>query len=464
VDSTPSRATTGRRVLLQSRLSLRVRLTAAAGLVILVGMAGAAALLVARLQSSLVANLENAVRQQVETVAANAQRGQLPQPLPSSGEGADLIQVIDSKGGVLTSSANIQTQPRLFHFQPGNSDPSIAGISDLPVGDGNSSTVRAAALSTTSPHGPVTVYAALPTTEISQSVTELTAALAVGVPVITLLLAGVGWLLIGRALRPVESMRLQAAHIPGTDLHRRLRPPPSNDELGRLARTLNELLARIERATSRQKRFVADAAHELRNPLAVIQTQLEVAIRHPSTWSETSTSELLAETQRLSRLVEDLLQLARLDADPQPRQQVVDLDDVVLEQIRRARGRGPSIEISGVSAGRVIGDPDALVRLVQNLLENAIRHTAESITVTLRRVDGDVVLVVADDGPGVPAEDHDRVFERFTRLDNARSRDAGGSGLGLAIVRDVVSSCGGTVRVEDNHPGARFVVSLPSAG
>ena len=429
----------------------------------MVGMAGAAVLLVARLHSSLLANLANAAKQQAQTIAAAAQRGQLPRSLPSPGETGSIIQVVDSRGRVIASSASVQGEPRLFTFAPGSADPSIANFDELPVGDGQASAARVAALATHTPAGEVTVYVARPTTEINQSVTELTTALAFGVPVITLLLAAVGWLLIGRALRPVESMRQQAANISGTDLHRRLASPPTDDELGKLANTLNELLARIERATGKQKTFVADAAHELRSPLAAIQTQLEVAVRHPEGWDAWLASSLLNDTKRLSRLVDDLLQLARLDAAPTPRRQVVDLDDVVLEQSSRIRGCGRAIHTSGICAGRVVGDPDALLRVVRNLLENAVRHSRSSITIALQHVNSTVVLMVADDGLGIASGDRERVFERFTRLDTARSRDAGGSGLGLAIVRDVVRACGGSVRIEDNNPGARFVVTFPAA-
>ncbi len=224
------------------------------------------------------------------------------------------------------------------------------------------------------------------------------------------------------------------------------------------------MLARLEHSTNRQRQFVADAAHELRSPIAALQAQLEVAALHPgqTDWSA-RLPELVADTGRLSRLVDDLLRLARLDAEPRLGRQPVDLEELVFAEVRRGRNRtGLAIDVNAVSAARLTGDPDALVRVVQNLLDNAIKHARTQVRISLVTTAGTATLVVADDGPGVPEPDRQRVFERFTRLDDARSRDAGGFGLGLAIVRDVVESHGGEVRVDDNNPGARFTVTLPT--
>ncbi len=232
------------------------------------------------------------------------------------------------------------------------------------------------------------------------------------------------------------------------------------------------MLARLDRATSAQRQFLADAAHELRSPVAGILAQVEVAAsgRLPASAPSTAAfaAELVPEVARLSRLVEDLLRLARLDANPRLRSTAVDLDDCVFSEVRRARslaasqGAGVRIDESGVGAVRVVGDADALTRVVGNLLDNAVRYARGRVTIRLAEEGGRARLTVADDGPGVPPEDRERVFERFTRLDDARSRDAGGSGLGLAIVRDVVAAHAGTVRIgEGPGGGALVVVTLP---
>ncbi|MFC6707314.1 sensor histidine kinase [Flexivirga alba] len=441
------------------RRSLRARLTAAAGLVIAVGMICAGGLLVWRLHSSLIANLDNNIVQQSSTVADQAQQGHLPQQLPDPDDGAPTVQVVAADGRVIAGSGDLGSRARMFTFA-GASAPILRSA----VPTGRSTVYRVAATTARTPNGIVTVYAASSTEPAQDSTAELLRTLAVGVPALVALLTLIGWWLVGRALRPVDTLRRQAADIPGTDLGRRLRPPAAEDELARLTATFNDLLSRIETASVKQRRFVADAAHELRSPIATLRTQLEVTGR--STQHDAlgaAVPGLLGDVDRLSRLVDDLLALARLDAQPVRHRQVVDLDDIVLEQARAVRNRGPALDVTGVSAGQVLGDPNALTRVVRNLLDNATRHATSTVHAQLSTAGRTVVFVVADDGPGIQLADRERVFERFTRLDEARSRDAGGAGLGLAIVRDVVVAHDGTVEITDNDPGARFTVKLPVA-
>jgi signal transduction histidine kinase len=244
--------------------------------------------------------------------------------------------------------------------------------------------------------------------------------------------------------------------------------PNTDDEVARLARTMNGMLDRLEAASARQRAFVSDASHELRSPVSTIRAELEVASSDPeqADWPEVA-QRTLGETDRLSRLVDDLLALARLDeANGPARRAPVDLDDLVLEEAMRTH-RVP-LGTSGVSAGRVLGDERQLTQVVRNLVDNAQRHASTRVAVSLRREADELVLVVDDDGPGIPEADRERIFERFTRLDEARGRAAGGAGLGLAVVRRVVEQHGGTVSVEHGSPangglgGARFVVRLPA--
>jgi signal transduction histidine kinase len=294
------------------------------------------------------------------------------------------------------------------------------------------------------------------------------------------MLALVSWWVIGRALRPVESMRRQAAAIPGDDLRSRLDVPAAHDELGRLSETFNELLERIAAASDRQRRFVDDAAHELRSPLAALKTRLEVGLRHPQAGAERpdetahAQRQALKEITRLVDLVNDLLSLARMDAGRSPRTRPVDLDDLVWSAADDARRQGsPKIDTTGISPVRVHGDVAGLRRVVRNLLDNARRHASETVTVKLglgsefAAPEGDraaaqmATLVIADDGPGIPVADRQRVFDRFVRLDEGRARDSGGSGLGLAIVSSIVAEHGGRVWVDGDEFGATFVVQLP---
>jgi signal transduction histidine kinase len=280
------------------------------------------------------------------------------------------------------------------------------------------------------------------------------------VPALAAVLGGITWLLVGLALRPVEVLRKQAAEITATDLHRRVDVPPARDELARLAATLNELLSGLDKSVSRQQQFIADAAHELRSPITALMVQLEVADRGGG---GATPAELIPEVWRLSQLIDDLLTLASLDAAPSAHRVPVDLDDLVFTEAQRPRQRTDvALDISGVSAASVHGDASMLTRMVRNLLDNAVRHARSRVVVQLSSEEADATLIVGDDGPGIPKARRGQVFERFTRLDDARDRDAGGRGLGLAIVRDVVTTHHGQITIEDNWPGARFIVRLPA--
>jgi signal transduction histidine kinase len=240
---------------------------------------------------------------------------------------------------------------------------------------------------------------------------------------------------------------------------------PTADEIGRLARTMNEMLDRLEAASERQRHFVADASHELQSPLTSFRAQLEVALAHPAAtdWAVLA-ADLLADSERMERLVRDLLFLARVDSTPAPpAADPVDFDDIVLDEAARLRaGTRVRLDTSRVSAAPVRGSRDELTRLTRNLLENAARHAASTVCVGLTYSGETAQLVVEDDGPGVPPEQHERIFDRFVRIDDARSRHSGGTGLGLAIVKAIAERHGGTVAVQNGCGGARFVVRLPA--
>jgi signal transduction histidine kinase len=241
---------------------------------------------------------------------------------------------------------------------------------------------------------------------------------------------------------------------------------PGDDEVARLAATMNRMLDRLQRSQDRQRRLVSDASHELRSPVAAIRQHAEVAGRHPDT---THVDELAAavldETDRLQALVEDLLVLARLDEGDGTVAAEVDLDDIMVAEAARLR-RMTTIDVdaSGVGAGRVRGGAAALERVVRNLTENSARYAHARIALGLVQADGRVILTVEDDGPGIAPEDHRRVLERFVRLDDSRGRGTGGAGLGLAIVREVVVSHGGEVTLgEGSLGGLRVEILLPGA-
>jgi signal transduction histidine kinase len=261
-------------------------------------------------------------------------------------------------------------------------------------------------------------------------------------------------------------MRAEVDAISSTRLDRRVPRPATRDEIGRLADTMNRMLDRLERAHGRQRRFIADASHELRSPIAAVRQQAEVALAHPD---RASTGDLAAavhaESLRMQSLVDDLLLLARADEQALSlRRRPVDLDDLVFTEARRLRDAGMPVDVRGVSAARVDGDPTTLSRVLHNLGDNAARHARQRIAFVLSEEDGHAELHVDDDGPGVPETDRRRVFERFVRLDESRVH-TGGSGLGLSIVAELVAAHGGTVAIAGGPlGGARVTVRLPLSG
>lgn len=317
------------------------------------------------------------------------------------------------------------------------------------------------------PVGNVEVIVVTPTDGIARTVDRVRSALWFAVPLAMLTTGLATWVLAGRALRPVRLITERTSLIRSSTLHDRVPVPAGRDEISGLAGEMNTMLDRVQREDTKRRQFVADASHELRSPIAAIRTQAEAAIAAPT---ETDTAELaagvLAEAERMGVLVDDLLALARHDEALAAPGTVVDLDDIVLEEARRPR-RVP-VDTRKVSAGRVRCRLDELARVVTHLLDNAARHAESTVAVSLTTTTdvqgrGVVRLTVDDDGPGVPDDARERIFERFVRLDDARERDRGGAGLGLAVVATVARSCGGDVTVTDSDlGGARFVLTLPA--
>ncbi|MDE0699976.1 MAG: HAMP domain-containing protein [Acidimicrobiaceae bacterium] len=273
------------------------------------------------------------------------------------------------------------------------------------------------------------------------------------------------WFLTGRVLAPVRRITARAGEISGGTLHERVPVPDTSDEIADLGLTMNSMLDRLESSDKKRRQFVSDASHELRTPVAVLQSEAEAALRLPdATVTEELANSVLVESERLGHLIEGLLVLARSDegTTSQAGRHPVDLDDIVLAEAIRSR-RLP-VDKRSVSAGRVLGGVDQLTCIVAQLLDNAARHGKSLVAVGLVEKEGQVMLWVDDDGAGIPSNARQKVFERFARLEDARSRDKGGAGIGLAVVASTVADLGGTVHVEVAPiGGARFVVCLPAA-
>jgi signal transduction histidine kinase len=447
--------------------SVRVRTTVAAVAVVGVAMVVGAVVMVVELRSTLTREVRAAARLRAEDVAAVLAAGAgsgAAGPGTLAVDDADelLIQVLDGGGRVVAASPNAEGRPPVARLRPGSS----AEV-EVPAGGpmDESGEFLAVATGADTPRGQRTVLVARSTEAVDEAVAAVGGLLAVGLPLLLAVVAVTTWVVVGRALAPVEAMRAEVDEISAAALHRRVPDPPADDEIGRLARTMNRMLGRLEQAQARQRRLVSDASHELRSPVATIRQHAEVALAHPG---RTTTSELastvLAEDLRLQRLTEDLLLLTRADEQSLAlRRRPVDLDDLVFEEAKRLReATGLRVDTSAVSAGRVAGDAAGLRRVLRNLGDNASRHARERLALSVAERDATVVLAVEDDGSGIPEADRERVFERFVRLDGARARDDGGSGLGLAIVAELVAAHGGTV-VAAAGPlgGARVEVTLP---
>ncbi|WP_433718156.1 HAMP domain-containing sensor histidine kinase [Actinoplanes sp. CA-051413] len=447
------------------RLSLRARLLLVSVVVLFVGLAGGGVVLVATMNFALLRTANNEALQTADAVADLVDAETVSDPLPAAP--GVRVQIVDPQDRVRSVSAGAdRLVPILYpdemdalgdregQFIPGNR-----------IGfDGR---VRVVMVTAGPANDRVRVLVARPTSDLTQGLQLLRTTLLLTFPALVALLALVAWRVVGATLRPVEALRAGAEEITGGARSDRLPVPDSHDEIHRLAVTLNGMLHRLDAARGRQRAFVADAAHELRSPLTNMRTELEVAQRLPDTtdWPALA-DDLLTDVDRLSRLVDDLLLLARAD-DGSTRVEERRMETVELGQLLgEVAARYPAVEYERPAVPlRTRGERDALGRVVANLLDNAVRHAASSVRLTVLADGAYQMISVSDDGPGIPAADRERVFDRFTRLDDARARDAGGSGLGLAIVRELVRRHRGTVvlRGASPPPGLRVDVRLPGA-
>ncbi|MET7319865.1 HAMP domain-containing sensor histidine kinase [Streptomyces sp. NPDC005549] len=465
--------------------SVRARATLAATLVVAVALVAAGTAVLLSLRSNLLGEAGTQAERSAREVATELAVG-----TPYADLSLDVddrpVQVVDDGGALVAASEDLErisgtgvdtVKPRPAASPGGEDqdadddddsgeslDPGEIGaritVSDGSATiDGDTEDYRFAAVPVkTDDRGTLTVYAGAPLSAEHGAVNTALTVMLIGFPLLLAVVAWVTWLVTRRALRPVEGIRREMAAITASeDLARRVPVPGTHDEVARLASTTNETLAALESSVERQRGFVADASHELRSPIASLRTQLEVAAAHPELLDLDGA---VADTVRLQRLAADLLLLARLDAGERPAEARVDLAALAREA---AEGR-TGVSVRGEGTVRVAGSRGQLGRVLANLLDNAQRHARSAVEVSVRR-DGDTAVVaVADDGEGVPAADRERIFERFVRLDAARSRDDGGAGLGLAIARDVAVRHGGTLTVHDAPAGgALFELRLPGA-
>ena len=420
-----------------SRLSIRSRIASLTALLFTVILVAAALLFVVQLRSSLYANIEASAERDAEAIQDN---------IPDAEEWDDddrFFQVVDD-GQLVAWSENVEG------FGILNDDRAMLDDDEYLVYFFSEDSR--------------TVVMGHSVADADEAVDTVIGLLFVAVPLIDLVVFGLMLLVVGRALRPVERMRREVDAVTATSLDQRIADPGTRDEIGRLAATMNRMLARLDDSQRSQRRFISDASHELKSPLASLRQYAEVARDYPGRISEADLADaVLDESGRLERLVGNLLILARADEQSLGLAATeLDLDDLVLAEASRLRASTTlTVDSSAVAAVRVAGDHGLLAQVARNLADNAARHAASTVRFSLVAAER-AVLVVEDDGTGIDPADRERVFERFVRLDEARGRDAGGTGLGLAIVRELVAAHGGTVAV-DSSPlgGARFTVALP---
>ncbi len=439
--------------------SVRFRVTALATVIVALVLIVLAVTVVVVQRQALTAALDEGLRLRADDLGTLV-AAEIPETLSGTDDDA-AAQLTTLEGVIVVSSPNLATAAPIGPI-PGSHEVVSEGWLDGP-----DDSFRVLSRIVGSPEGSMVLHVATATDEISDPVGVLRTSMLIGIPLAMVVLAFTVWGTVGRALRPVSEIRLEADDISDSDLSRRVTVPLSDDEIERLAITMNRMLERIERGVGRLQQFVADASHELRSPLTRMRSELEVDRQAPLHADPAATqASVLEEVIAMETLVDDLLFLTRSDAGRHDAAfEPVDLDDIVLAEAERLRSETRvAVDASSVSAGQVIGDRGQLRRLLSNLATNAARYATHSVSFDLKEVDAMVVVGIGDDGPGIPITDRERVFERFTRTDEGRSRDEGGSGLGLAIAKDIVERHSGTIRVDPGYRnGARFEVRLPLA-
>ncbi|MEU9289021.1 HAMP domain-containing sensor histidine kinase [Streptomyces sp. NPDC048275] len=413
--------------------TVRGRATAAVALVASLALAACSVVLIYAVHTNLIASAQTAARDHVDQAARRLASGAPPAEVRSALPDVTMVTA-----------------------RPADSSPTIepADESALASVDTSSGTFLVQAFPNLAP--------------AHTAVTTLTWALIPCTALLVLLVAYLTWYAMGRALRPVDNIRVEFADITAHSLQNRVPVPDSDDEVALLAETMNGTLDQLQRAVGRLRTFTSDASHELRGPLTTLKARLELALVRPERAEWTAVGrEALRDTTLLEEIVADLLLLARLDARQPLKLQPLCVSDLLRQTLaERYRGRPVVLVAHAGPDEPVLGSRTALARLFTNLLDNALRHAHTTVTVQVRPTEHELAVEVVDDGPGIPAADRDRVFDRFTRLDNARTRSEGGTGLGLAIARDIATAHGGTLTAQAPHGtghGARMVLTLPCA-
>ena len=450
------------------RGSVRTRITILATLVVAVALVLASFALLGLFRRALLRSQSGEAQLRAQAVATLAVDGALPDPLPSlDTPRLTLLQVVDTDGKVISASRQLAGIAAVRDVEERRRKvlDEIDGVSGGPW-------LTETALITIGGHT-LTVVVITSVAGYGRGADLLHTSLLIIVPILLALVAGTVWLVVGRALRPVEAMRAEVETITGRHLDRRVPTPSTSDEIAKLANTLNDMLDRLQTSSDAQQRFVADASHELRTPIANIRMAIEVAAAHPdrADWPAVA-DDVLRQDERMQYLTDDLLALAKAEAGPSAlRLGPVDVTAIVREELARQVPDDRALTaLAPLPNIQLTGDADQLRRLITNLVDNALRHAEHTVTIGLRTVplagQAMVEIRVTDDGPGVPPAEREAVFDPFVRLDQHRARGQGGTGLGLSIVRRVANAHHGSVTISGDGVGqgggATFTVLLPA--
>ncbi len=453
------------------RLGVRARTTMIATAVVGIVLAGSGALLVVATRSALFQSVETTVTARVGDLMSQVNDGATPRPVPLI-RGIS-VQIV-SDGIVISSTEDIEGQRSIVDLDATPGAVSTIRVPSLDAGenegeaqseDGDEGPFLVAIGGVSNDGRQSTVLAAASLGAVESATRTLVPLLALGIPAITFLVGLTIWRLTLRAFQPVEAMARQAEAISFSDLHLRVPEPNPEDEIRRLAVVLNRMLERLETSVSRQRRFTADAGHELKSPVAALLTMAEVAEANPQRFDVAElASDVAGQSRRLATLVDDLLVLARSDEHRlELNRESFDLTEVIREEIASGGPSPVAVDTGRLQPVIINADRRKIGQVVRNLLDNAVRHASHTVRIETHATGGEAAICVSDDGPGIPPADRDRIFERFVRLDEARSRAAGGTGLGLSVVRSIVEAHRGRITVggDPDLGGAVITVVLP---
>ncbi len=421
--------------------------------------------LVLVLRVALTNAVDQSVQQRAREVAAEISDENVAAATPSidaaPGDNT-LVQIVDSKGTVLVSSPSIVGEPAIQTGLIPGSNPVTAQV-QLPFV--NHDPYIAAVMTAPARDSLVTVISVQSLVSVNNVIDVVVLLLLLGAPFLLLAVGFITWFTVGRSLASVDRIRARVESIGGRDLDERVPVPEPRDEIARLAVTMNHMLARLESSAVAQQRFVADASHELRSPLASMRASLDVAqaAGGPEAWHDVEPV-LSDEVDRMTRLVGDLLLLAKADEGALTlRLELVDLDDLAAEEARRLRSQTGLTILTNLSPVQVMADRARLAQAVRNLVDNAVRFARHELRISVVSEADRAIVTVEDDGPGIPEASRDAVLDRFARQDEHRARDHGGTGLGLAITSEIVRLHSGELSIADSDlGGAQVSISLPT--